>query len=423
MAATKAAVRTQTQAQTPAPRNSNPMSMFVWVGVDKRGKKMKGEQMAKNANLLRADLRRQGINPSIVKAKGKSVFGNSGSRITARDIAIFSRQIATMMQAGIPMVSAFEIIGGGQKNPKMKALLDDIRGQIEGGSSLHEAIAKHPVQFDELYRNLVRAGEGAGVLDTVLDTVATYKERTESLKGKIKKALYYPAAVICVAVLVSSILLIFVVPQFDAVFKSFGAELPAFTQMLVNCSHFMVSYWWLALGIVAGTVFGILFMLKRSVAFAHFVDRLALKLPVIGKILHESAISRFARTLALTFKAGVPLVEALDTVGGATGSIVYADATRRIRDDVAVGYQLNLAMKQANLFPHMVVSMVAIGEESGALDTMLFKVAEFYEEEVSNAVDSLSSLLEPMIMVIIGALVGCMVIGMYLPIFKLAAAV
>ncbi len=420
MAATKAAVRTQAQA---TPRNTNPLAMFVWVGVDKRGKKMKGEQMAKNANLLRADLRRQGINPSVVKPKPKSIFGKAGNRVKPRDIAIFSRQIATMMQAGIPMVSAFEIISNGQKNPRMKTLLDDIKTQIEGGSSMYEAIGKHPVQFDELYRNLVKAGEGAGVLDTVLDTVATYKERTEMIKGKIKKALYYPAAVIAVAILVSAVLLIFVVPQFDAVFKGFGAQLPAFTQMLVDASHWLVSYWWLALIIVVGSIFGIIFLFKRSPRFAHFVDRMALKLPIIGKILHESAISRFARTLGLTFKAGVPLVEALETVGGATGSVVYAEAVKKIREDVAVGYQLNLAMKQVNLFPHMVVSMVAIGEEAGALDAMLFKVAEFYEEEVNNAVDSLSSLLEPFIMVIIGVLVGSMVIGMYLPIFKLAAAV
>ncbi len=421
MAATKAAVRAQTQTQTP--RNPNPTVVFVWVGTDKRGKKMKGEQIAKNANLLRADLRRQGINPSVVKPKPKSIFGASGSRITAREIAIFSRQLATMMQSGIPMVSAFEIVAGGQKNPRMKTMLDDVKSSIEGGSSLHEAIGKHPVQFDELFRNLVKAGESAGVLDTVLDTIATYKERTESIKGKIKKALYYPAAVIAVAILVSSILLIFVVPQFDAVFKSFGAELPAFTQMLVSMSHFLVSYWWAALLIFGGIIFGIIFAFKRSVTFAHFIDRMALKLPIIGKILHESAISRFARTLALTFKAGVPLVEALDTVGGACGSVVYADAVKKVKEDVAVGYQLNLAMKQVNLFPHMVVQMIAIGEESGALDSMLFKVAEFYEEEVSNAVDSLASLLEPMIMVVIGGMVGSMVIGMYLPIFKLAGAV
>ncbi len=421
MAATKSAVRAQTATTTA--RNPNPLQVFVWQGVDKRGTKMKGEQLAKNANLLRADLRRQGINPSVVKPKPKSIFGKTGKRISPRDIAIFSRQLATMMQSGIPMVSGFEIIGGGQKNPRMKALLDSIRADIEGGSSLHEAISKHPVQFDELYCNLVKAGEGAGVLDTVLDTVATYKERIESLKGKIKKALYYPAAIIAVAILVSAILLIFVVPQFDLVFKNFGAELPAFTQVLVELSHFMVSYWWLIVLIMGGCITAFVMAKKRSKKFAHFVDRVMLKLPIIGKILHQSAISRFARTLALTFKAGVPLVEALETVGGATGSVVYADAVKRIRDDVSVGYQLNMAMKQVNLFPHMVVQMVAIGEEAGALDTMLFKVAAFYEEEVNNAVDTLSSLLEPFIMVIIGTLVGAMVIGMYLPIFKLAAAV
>jgi type IV pilus assembly protein PilC len=424
MAATKTAVRAQTQGAAPTlARESNPLQVFVWVGTDKRGKKLKGEQLAKSANLLRADLRGQGINPTTVKPKGKPLFGASGSRVSPRDIAIFSRQMATMMQSGIPMVSSFEIIAGGQKNPRMKKLLEDIRADIEGGSSLHEAISKHPVQFDELYRNLVKAGEGAGVLDTVLDTIATYKERIESIKGKIKKALYYPVAVIAVAILVSAILLIFVVPQFEEVFKNFGADLPAFTKMLVAASRFMVQYWWMALGIVGGTIFGIIFLFKRSQRFAHFVDRMMLKIPVIGKVLHESAISRFARTLALTFKAGVPLVEALTTVGGATGSVVYAEAVDKIREDVAVGFQLNVAMKQVNLFPHMVVQMVAIGEEAGALDTMLFKVAEFYEEEVNNAVDSLSSLLEPLIMVVIGTLVGSMVIGMYLPIFKLATTV
>ena len=421
MAATKTAVRAQTAPI--ADRNPNPMEVFVWQGTDKRGMRMKGEQLGKNANLVRADLRRQGINPTVVKPKPKSIFGKSGSRITAREISVFSRQLATMLQSGIPMVSGFEIIAGGQKNMRMKAMLDSIRADIEGGSSLHEAIGKHPAQFDELFRNLVKAGEGAGVLDTVLDTIATYKERIESLKGKIKKALYYPAAIIAVAIVVSAILLIFVVPQFDAVFKNFGAELPAFTQMLVSMSNWLISYWWLLVLIIGGTITAIVLGLKRSQRFAHFMDRLMLKLPIIGQILHQSAISRFARTLALTFKAGVPLVEALDTVAGATGSVVYSDAILRIRDDVSVGYQLNMAMKQVNLFPHMVVQMVAIGEEAGALDTMLFKVAEFYEEEVNNAVDTLSSLLEPFIMVIIGVLVGALVIGMYLPIFKLAAAV
>ncbi len=411
-----------TAAKAPATR-ANVMEQFTWEGTDKRGVKMKGETTAKNANLLRAELRKQGINPTVVRAKAKPLFGKAGKSITAQDISVFSRQIATMLQAGVPMVQSFEILASGQKNPRMRDMLIDIRDNIAGGSSLSEAMARHPVQFDLLYRNLTRAGEGAGVLDTVLDTVATYKERTEALKGKIKKALFYPAAVICVAMLVSAILLIYVVPQFEDVFAGFGAELPAFTQMIVNASRFLTSYWWLVLLIVVGSVLSFLAIYKRSPTLERNVDRLMLKIPVLGQILHQSAIARFARTLALTFKAGVPLVEALDTVAGATGSIVYNEAVQRIRQDVAVGYQLNVAMKQVNLFPHMVVQMTAIGEEAGALDTMLLKVAEFYEQEVNNSVDALASLIEPFIMVVIGVLVGGMVIGMYLPIFKLAATV
>ena len=411
-----------TAAKTPATR-TNVLDVFTWEGTDKRGVKMKGESSSKNANLLRAELRKQGINPTVVRAKTKPLFGASGKSISAQDISVFSRQIATMLQAGVPMVQSFEILASGQKNPRMRDMLTDIRDNIAGGSSLSEAMARHPVQFDLLYRNLTRAGESAGVLDIVLDTVATYKERTEALKGKIKKALFYPAAVIAVAILVSAILLIYVVPQFEDVFRGFGAELPAFTQMIVNASRFLTAYWWLVLLIVAGSIAGFMFAYKRSPALERNVDKLMLKLPVIGQILHQSAIARFARTLALTFKAGVPLVEALDTVGGATGSIVYNEAVKRIREDVAVGYQLNVAMKQVNLFPHMVVQMTAIGEEAGALDTMLLKVAEFYEQEVNNSVDALASLIEPFIMVVIGVLVGGMVVGMYLPIFKLAATV
>lgn len=412
-----------TAAKAPTATRTNVLEVFSWEGTDKRGVKMTGETSAKNANLLRAELRKQGINPTVVRTKSKPLFGKAGKSITAQDISVFSRQIATMLQAGVPMVQSFEILASGQKNPRMRDMLTDIRDNIAGGSSLSEAMARHPVQFDLLYRNLTRAGEGAGVLDTVLDTVATYKERTEALKGKIKKALFYPAAVIAVAILVSAILLIYVVPQFEEVFKGFGADLPAFTQMIVNASRFLTTWWWLVLLVVAGAIVGFLFMYKRSPALERNVDRLMLKLPVIGQILHQSAIARFARTLALTFKAGVPLVEALDTVGGATGSIVYNEAVQRIRQDVAVGYQLNVAMKQVNLFPHMVVQMTAIGEEAGALDTMLLKVAEFYEQEVNNSVDALASLIEPFIMVVIGILVGGMVIGMYLPIFKLAATV
>ena len=399
------------------------MPTFVWVGTDKRGIKMKGEEQAKSANLLRADLRRRGITPDVVKPKGKPLFGATGKPIKALDIAIFSRQLATMMKAGVPIVSSLEIIGSGHKNPRMTKMVKAIEGDLQSGLSLSEALSRHPVQFDALYRNLVQAGESAGVLDTVLDTVATYKENLEALKGKIKKALFYPAMVVAVALIVSGILLVFVVPQFEEVFAGFGAELPAFTQMIVNLSRFMVAWWWLILAVLFVGFVVMLASFKRSIKFQHFVDRLMLKLPVLGQIMHNSAIARFARTLAVTFKAGVPLVEALDTVAGATGNIVYEQAVNRIRDDVSVGYPVNMAMKQVNLFPHMVVQMTSIGEEAGALDTMLFKVAEFYEQEVNNAVDALSSLIEPMIMVFLGVVVGGMVIGMYLPIFKLGSVV
>lgn len=418
-----AASRTAAKNAPASERAGNQMPTFVWEGNDKRGIKMKGEQQAKNGNLLRAELRRLGITPTVVKPKPKPLFGAAGSKVGAKDIAIFSRQIATMMKSGVPLVQSLEIIGNGQKNLRMKNLVDAVRVDIEGGSSIYEAMSKHPVYFDELYRNLVRAGESAGVLETVLDTIATYKENTEALKGKIKKALFYPAMVIVVAILVSSVMLVFVVPQFEDVFKNFGAELPAFTQLIVKFSRFMVSWWWLMLGIAIGAIATFIFAYKRSPAFQHFLDKVILKVPVIGAIMHNSAIARFARTLATTFKAGVPLVEALESVAGATGNSVYEKAVWRIREDVSVGYPVNMAMKQVNLFPHMVVQMAAIGEEAGALDTMLFKVAEFYEQEVNNAVDALASLLEPMIMVIIGVMVGSMVVGMYLPIFKLAAAV
>jgi type IV pilus assembly protein PilC len=402
---------------------SDGLTLFVWEGTDKRGVKMKGEQPSKSVNLVRAELRRQGISPTVVKPKPKALFGSAGKRVTPGDIAIFSRQLATMMKSGVPIVGGLEIIAGGQKNPKARELFTSLRTEIEGGSSLHESLSKHPVQFDELYRNLVHAGETAGVLETVLDTIATYKENIEALKGKIKKALFYPATVIAVAILVSAVLLIFVVPQFQAVFASFGADLPAFTKLIIAASDFMLSYWWLALFVVVGSGAGFVFLKKRSLAFQHFIDRAILKVPVVGQIMHNSAVARFARTLAVTFQAGVPLVEALDIVAGATGNTVYETAVKRIRDDVSVGYQVNVSMRQVNLFPHMVIQMVAIGEEAGALDTMLYKVADFYESEVNNAVDALSSLLEPLIMIFIGGIVGAMVVGMYLPIFKLAAAI
>lgn len=404
-------------------RRAEPLPVFTWQGTDKRGKVMKGEQQAKNANALRAELRKQGIQPKVVKAKGKPLFGGAGKRITPLDIAVFSRQIATMMKSGVPIVGAMEIIANGNKNPRMATLVNAVRADIESGSSLYESLSKHPVQFDELYRNLVKAGESAGVLEVVLDTVATYKENLEALKGKIKKAMFYPAMVIAVALIVSSILLVFVVPQFEEVFKGFGADLPAFTKLIVALSRFMVDWWFVILVGVVGAIAAFIMAKNRSVTFSRLLDRMILKVPVVGQIMHNSAIARFSRTLAVTFKAGVPLVEALDTVAGATGNVLYEDAVRNIRDDVAVGYPVNVAMKQVNLFPHMVVQMTAIGEEAGALDTMLFKVAEFYEQEVNNAVDALASLLEPLIMVFLGVIVGGMVVAMYLPIFKLAATV
>lgn len=396
---------------------------FVWEGRDKRGTVMKGEQLAKNQNMLRAELRRQGINPTVVKVKPKPLFGGAAKKISPRDIAVFSRQLATMMKSGVPIVNSLEIIAGGQKNPKMKTMVNSLKTEIEGGSSIYEALSKHPVQFDELYRNLVRAGEASGVLETVLETIATYKENIEAIKGKIKKALFYPATVVAVAIIVCAILLIFVVPSFRDAFQSYGADLPAFTNLVFGISDVVVKWWWLFTMVAFGAFAAFMFFYKRSLKLQHFIDRMMLKLPIIGQVLHNSAIARFSRTLAVTFAAGVPLVEALDSVAGATGNTVYEQAVMRMKNDVAVGYPVNVAMKQVNLFPHMVVQMTAIGEEAGALDTMLFKVAEFYEQEVNNAVDALSSLIEPMVMVIIGGLVGAIVIAMYLPIFKLAMTV
>jgi type IV pilus assembly protein PilC len=424
MATTSATARAGVKTSVGKSRASmSQMETYVWVGLDKRGTRMKGEMTTKTASLVKAELRRQGINPQSVKAKPKPLFGKTGKTIKPRDISVFSRQLATMMAAGVPMVQGFEIVAGGQSNPRVKDMLVDIKTEIEGGSALNEALGKYPVQFDELYRNLVRAGESAGVLDTVLDTIANYQENIEAIKGKIKKAMFYPAMVLGVAVIVSAILLIFVIPQFEQVFQSFGADLPAFTQMLVSLSRFMVSSWWIILIGFVGAIFGIMTLYKRSEKFAHLIGRLVLKIPVVGEILRQSAMARFARTLGVTFRAGVPLVEALDSVAGATGSVVYNEAVKRIREDVAVGHQLQLAIRQTGLFPNMVVQMVSIGEESGSLDAMLFKIAEFYEQEVNNAVDALASLLEPFIMVIIGVIVGGMVIGMYLPIFKLGSVV
>ncbi|MFC3650332.1 type II secretion system F family protein [Dyella humi] len=421
--ATVTAATKNTRQQAAQRAQITQMPTYEWVALDKRGKRMKGAMPAKNASLVKAELRRQGMNPQTVKERTKPLFGSSGSAVKPRDIAIFSRQIATMMASGVPMVQSFDIIADGQKNPRFKNMLIQVKQGIEGGSTLHEALGQFPVQFDELYRNLVRAGESAGVLDTILDTVATYKEKTEAIKAKIKKALFYPVMVLVVAFLVCMVMLLFVVPVFAKTFKDAGAELPAPTQVIVSMSEFMRDYWWVVIFGMVGSIVALVMAKSRSVKFAHFLDRVTLKLPVMGNILRQSAIARFSRTLGVTFKAGVPLVEAMDAVAGATGSVVYAEAVHQMRDDVAVGHQLQLAMRQTGLFPNMVVQMIAIGEESGALDHMLFKCAEFYEEEVNNAVDTLASLLEPLMMVILGVLVGGMVVALYLPIFKLASTV
>lgn len=425
MAVTRTAARGtgKTAANKAAAKTVDSIPVFTWQGTDKRGVVMKGEQSAKNASLLRAQLRKQGITPKVVKPKGKPLFGAAGRKISAKEMAVLSRQLATMMKSGVPIVMALEIIAGGQKNPRMRDMVDGLRQEIAGGASIYEAMGKYPVQFDELYRNLVKAGESAGVLETVLETIADYKENIETLKGKIKKALFYPATVIAVAILVCGVLLVYVVPTFRESFADYGAELPAFTELVFGISEKMVKWWWLILMLAAAAAGGFIFIYKRSLKLQHTVDRLMLKLPVFGKILHEASIARFARTLAVTFAAGVPLVEALDTVAGATGNMVYENAVFRMRDDVSVGYPVNVAMKQVNLFPHMVIQMTAIGEEAGALDTMLFKVAEYYEQEVNNAVDAIASLIEPMVMVVIGVMVGSIVIAMYLPIFKLAMTV
>jgi len=394
---------------------------FLWEGTDRRGKKVRGKALAASETALRADLRRQGVAATRVKTQSNTFRG--GGKVNAGDIAVFARQLATMLTSGIPLVQAFEIIGNGNEKPAMQKLVLDIKANIEGGSTLHESLAKHPLQFDNLFVNLVEAGEQAGALETLLDKIATYKEKTEALKKKIKKALFYPTAVLFVAVIVTIILLIFVIPQFESLFKGFGADLPAFTQMVIGMSRFVQHNGIYMAAVAGGAIYGFLYFKKRSKNMQRTLDRMMLKFPVIGPILVKAAIARFARTLATMFAAGVPLVEAMESVAGATGNIVYEEATLRMKDEVATGQRLQRAMENTALFPNMVVQMIAVGEESGSLDTMSAKVADFYEAEVDNAVDAMSSLLEPLIMAILGVLVGGMVIAMYLPIFKLGAAI
>lgn len=395
---------------------------YIWEGTDNKGNRNKGEIIARSDAIVKAELRRQGIRPIKVKKKPKDILGSLGEKpIVAKDIAVFSRQLATMMASGIPLVQAFDIIGKGHEKPAMQDMLASIKADIEGGSTLAEGLGKFPLQFDELFCNLVEAGEHAGILEALLVKIAEYKEKTESLKAKIKKALTYPIAVLVVAVIVTAILLIFVVPQFESLFSGFGADLPAFTQMVVELSRFMQEWWWAVFGIMGGVVFAIMQIKKRSRKFNHLLDRVVLKLPIIGDIMNKAAIARYARTLSTMSAAGVPLVEALQSVSGATGNVVYSEAVLQMREQVATGLQLQQAMKNTDLFPHMVVQMVAIGEEAGSVESMLAKVADFYEEEVDNAVDSLSSLIEPMIMAILGILVGGLIIAMYLPIFMLGS--
>ena len=394
---------------------------YQWEGMDKKGQRIKGRSVAASEQALKSELRRQGVVATRIR-KQSQAFKSSG-KVKPEDIAIFSRQLATMLGAGIPLVQAFEIIGAGHEKPAMQKLVLDIKSDVEGGTSLHEALAKHPLYFDDLFVNLVEAGEQAGALEGLLDKVATYKEKSEAVKKKVKKALFYPAAVLVVAVIVTIILLVFVIPQFEELFKGFGADLPAFTQIVINLSRFVQNEG-VFIAIVVAVGFWVFFYFKkRSRKMRHFLDRMSLKMPVIGPILTKAAIARYARTLSTMFAAGVPLVEALESVAGACGNIVFEDAVLKMRDEVATGQRLQRAMENTGIFPNMVVQMIAVGEESGSLDAMAGKVATFYEEDVDAAVDSMSSLLEPLIMLILGVLVGGLVIAMYLPIFKLGSVV
>lgn len=397
-------------------------SVFVWEGTDRKGSKVKGELSGQSAALIKAQLRKQGINPQKVRKKAVSLF-SAGKKIKPLDIALFTRQMATMMKAGVPLLQSFDIIGEGFDNPNMRKLVDEIKQEVSAGNSLANSLRKKPQYFDDLYCNLVDSGEQSGSLETLLDRVATYKEKTEALKAKVKKAMTYPIAVIVVAIVVTAILLIKVVPTFQELFSGFGAELPAFTMMVIHLSEWLQSYGFLVLvGLVA---FGFIFKQahRRSEKFRNAVDRSLLKLPIVGDIFYKGSVARYARTLATTFSAGVPLVEALDSVAGATGNVVFRNAVRKIQSDVSSGVQLNFSMRTSAVFPSMAVQMTAIGEESGALDEMLDKVAEFYESEVDNLVDNLTTLMEPMIMAVLGVLVGGLIIAMYLPIFGMGGVI
>ena len=397
-------------------------STFVWEGTDRKGAKIKGETAGQNIALVKAQLRKQGVNPTKVRKKAVSLFG-SGKAIKPLDIALFTRQMATMMKAGVPLLQSFDIIGEGFENPNMRKLIDEVKQDVAAGNSFAASLRKRPRYFDDLYCNLVDAGEQSGSLESLLDRVATYKEKTEALKAKIKKAMNYPIAVIAVAVIVSAILLIKVVPQFQDVFSNFGAELPAFTLFVIGISEALQEWWFIVLAALVAAGFVLREIHRRSESFRNWLDRTVLKLPAFGDILYKSAVARYARTLATTFAAGVPLVDALDSVAGATGNVVFRSAVHKIKADVSSGMQLNFSMRSTGTFPAMAVQMTAIGEESGALDEMLDKVASYYETEVDNAVDGLTALMEPMIMSVLGVLIGGLIIAMYLPIFQLGNVV
>lgn len=400
-------------------------TVFAYEGTDRSGKKTKGEITSSNANIAKAELRKQGINTTKIKKKGGGLGAilNAGQKVGASDIALFTRQLATMMKAGVPLVQSFEIVADGIDNPAMKDLILKIRDDVSGGNSFASAIKANPEHFDDLFCNLVDAGEQSGALETMLDRLATYKEKTEALKAKIKSAMNYPIAVLVVAGVVSGILLVKVVPQFEEIFAGFGAELPEFTQMVVNMSRFMQEWWFVIVAGIAAVFFAYREIHKRSKGVRDGQERLMLKMPILGDILDKSCVARFARTLSTTFAAGVPLVDALESVSGAAGNIVYYEAILKIKDDVSSGIQLNYSMKQVNVFPNMLIQMVSIGEESGALDGMLDKAATYYEEMVDNAVDGLTSLMEPLIMSFLGVVIGGLIIAMYLPIFSMGDAI
>ncbi|MFC3033363.1 type II secretion system F family protein [Pseudoalteromonas fenneropenaei] len=397
---------------------------FIWTGVSARGKKLEGEMTAQSIALVKAQLRKQGITPSKVKRKPKALFSfASTDKVSARDIAILTRQIATMLTAGVPLIQSIDMIASGTKNKAVTRLMEKISDEVKAGQPLAKALREHPRYFDDLYCDLIHSGEQSGALDRIFDRVALYKEKAEALKSKIKKAMFYPIAVIVVALIVTSILLVFVVPQFQDIFNGFGAELPAFTLMVIALSEFMQAYWWVILFAIGGFIYAYKEMLIKSKPLRNFNDRMVLQLPVVGDILKKAAVARYARTLSTTFAAGVPLVDALDSAAGASGNVIYRDAIVDIKGEVSSGNQMNWAMRNTKIFPDMVVQMVSIGEESGSLDSMLAKVASIYEQEVDDAVDGLSSLLEPLIMAVLGVLVGGLIVAMYLPIFQLGSVI